>query len=431
MQNINMKDYYMDKIKKNINEIKKYQNINILEKTNETNNAFFYENKNVTLKYNEEQKYKKTEDIISNISTDKKDIKNNNCNNISNDEYVRIENGPKNNYVSYNNNKIINNDNEKYDNIYNNYGSVIHKLNVQDMNNIPNQNYNNNVVISTKKNKNDVIYNIPYNTNSFIDTKQNMNINNDVGTKYYLDNNKNGYIMNENINYDIENKMTNTLNDINKCVHVNRNDFSYYLNIKDGNKIEDDNATYTHYINNSNIHQYDNTTNNTFYNKKCDEQYYDKCESGTRINKINEKYINEHFNNNGSDGDNIYFHKLLSHKNSNEKKYVFQEKIEKRNNDKYKYCYNDKDKDISSYMVNKENYNGNKDLDILNNYYQMKNNLLSNKNNIYIINSNNQKRDLSLQNKEDEKIDVVKENCVQTFDNKKEKKKNIYIPTII
>lgn len=41
MQNINMKDYYMDKIKKNINEIKKYQNINILEKTNETNNAFF------------------------------------------------------------------------------------------------------------------------------------------------------------------------------------------------------------------------------------------------------------------------------------------------------------------------------------------------------------------------------------------------------
>lgn len=190
MQNINMKDYYMDKIKKNINEIKKYQNINILEKTNETNNAFFYENKNVTLKYNEEQKYKKTEDIISNISTDKKDIKNNNCNNIYNDEYVRIENGPKNNYVSYNNNKIINNDNEKYDNIYNNYGSVIHKLNVQDMNNIPNQNYNNNVVISTKKNKNDVIYNIPYNTNSFIDTKQNMNINNDVGTKYYLDNNK-------------------------------------------------------------------------------------------------------------------------------------------------------------------------------------------------------------------------------------------------
>lgn len=36
---------------------------------------FFYENKNVTLKYNEEQKYKKTEDIISNISTDKNDIK--------------------------------------------------------------------------------------------------------------------------------------------------------------------------------------------------------------------------------------------------------------------------------------------------------------------------------------------------------------------
>lgn len=88
MQNINMKDYYMDKIKKNINEIKKYQNINILEKTNETNNAFFYENKNVTLKYNEEQKYKKTEDIISNISTDKKDIKNNNCNNISNEYFV-------------------------------------------------------------------------------------------------------------------------------------------------------------------------------------------------------------------------------------------------------------------------------------------------------------------------------------------------------
>ncbi|SOV24602.1 serine/threonine protein kinase, putative [Plasmodium sp. DRC-Itaito] len=369
-----MKDYYMDKIKKNINEIKKYQNINIFQKTNETHNELFYENKNVTVKSNNENKYKKTEDIISNISMDKKEIKNNNCNNISYNEYVRLESGPLNNYVLYNNDKIINNDHEKYDNTYNNYGSVIHILNLHDLNNIPNQRYNNNVVISTKKNKNDVIYNndkykISYNTNSFIDTKQNMNINNNVGTKYHLDNNKNGYIINENINCYIENKVTNTLNDINKC----------------------------------------------------DEKYYDKCENGTRINKINDKYINEDFNNNASDEDNIYFHKLLSTKNSNEKKYVFQEKIQKRNNDKYKYCY----KDIS-YIPNKEKYNCNNDVDILHNNYEMKNNLLNNKKNIYIINSNDKKMDLSLQNKNAENIDIGKENCVQIFDNKN-KKKNIYI----